>query len=83
MAVKITDSCIACGGCIDECPVGAIVDDGDNPEGNGIYYVFEDKCVECDGHHKSPACANACPTEACIVWAKGNKKGKPAGTPVV
>ncbi|EOZ1684395.1 4Fe-4S binding protein, partial [Campylobacter coli] len=27
MAVKITDSCIACGSCIDECPVSAIVDD--------------------------------------------------------
>ncbi|HEC2748128.1 TPA: 4Fe-4S binding protein, partial [Campylobacter jejuni] len=27
MAVKITDICIACGSCIDECPVNAIVDD--------------------------------------------------------
>ncbi|EPI2113679.1 4Fe-4S binding protein, partial [Campylobacter jejuni] len=27
MAVKITDICIACGSCIDECPVSAIVDD--------------------------------------------------------
>lgn len=33
MAVKITDSCIACGSCIDECPVSAIVDDTNNPEG--------------------------------------------------
>ena len=24
MAYKITDSCVACGTCIDECPVGAI-----------------------------------------------------------
>ena len=31
MAVKITDICISCGSCIDECPVSAIVDDSDNP----------------------------------------------------
>ena len=33
MAVKITDICINCGACIDECPVEAIVDDDDNPTG--------------------------------------------------
>jgi len=27
MAVLITDTCINCGACIDECPVEAIVDD--------------------------------------------------------
>ncbi|BEK32945.1 hypothetical protein B11447_03870 [Campylobacter jejuni] len=32
MAVKITDICIACGSCIDECPVSAIVDDANNPD---------------------------------------------------
>jgi ferredoxin len=26
MAVKITDICISCDACLDECPVGAIVD---------------------------------------------------------
>jgi len=68
MAVKITDICIACGACIDECPVEAIVDDDDNPTGEDIYYVYPDKCVECVGHHDEPACASACPTEGCIVW---------------
>ncbi|MDR2151664.1 MAG: 4Fe-4S binding protein [Helicobacteraceae bacterium] len=82
MAVKITDLCIACGGCIDECPVGAIVDDSDNPEKSGTYYVYPDKCVECEGHNPEPACASACPTDGCIVWAEGNKKGKPAGQAV-
>ncbi len=31
MAVIITDTCINCAACIDECPVEAIVDEDDNP----------------------------------------------------
>ena len=80
MAVKITDLCITCGACIDECPVGAIVDDSDNPEDSGTYYVYPDKCVECVDHHDTPACASACPTEGCIVYAEGNTRGKAAGS---
>ena len=68
MAVKITDTCINCGACIDECPVEAIVDDSENPTGEEIYYVYPDKCVECVGYYDEPACAAACPTEGCIVW---------------
>lgn len=72
MAVKITDTCISCGSCIDECPVEAIVDDSDNPTGEDIYYVYADKCVECVGHNETPACADACPTDGCIVWSSIN-----------
>ena len=68
MAVKITDICISCGSCIDECPVSAIVDDADNPTGEDAYYVYADKCVECVGFNDEPACAYACPTDGCIVW---------------
>ena len=69
MAYKITEDCAACGTCIDECPVSAIVDDSDNPTGEDTYYVYADKCVECVGHNDEPACANACPTDGCIVWS--------------
>lgn len=68
MAVKITDICISCDACLDECPVEAIVDDSDNPTGEEIYYVNPSKCVECVDHNDEPACAAACPTEGCIVW---------------
>lgn len=73
MSVKITDLCISCGSCIDECPVNAIVDDDNNPTGDSIFYVYADKCVECVGHNDSPACASACPTDGCIVWSARGK----------
>jgi len=89
MAVIITDICISCAACIDECPVEAIVDDDDNPTGEDIYYVYEDKCVECVGYHDVPACAEACPTEGCIQWSDV-PEGRPSqddrgekGTPVI
>jgi len=77
MAVKITDTCICCDACLDECPVDAIVDDSDNPDNEEIYYVYSDKCVECVSHHDEPACASACPTEGCIVWSEVDE-GRPA-----
>jgi len=70
MSVRITDTCINCAACIDECPVEAIVDEDDNPTGEDIFFVYEDKCVECVDHHDEPACATACPTEGCIIWDK-------------
>lgn len=87
MAVKIEDTCICCGACIDECPVEAIVDDNDNPLGEGIYYVYQDKCVECVTYHEIPACAMACPTEGCFTWGKENevstKSRTKEGEPVI
>jgi len=68
MAVFITDTCINCGACIDECPTEAIVDEDENPTGEEFHYVHGEKCVECVGHHDIPACATACPTEGCITW---------------
>lgn len=68
MAVRITDTCISCDACLDECPVEAIVDDTENPKDEDIYFVYDDKCVECVGHNDEPACASACPTDGCIVW---------------
>ncbi|MBQ9473552.1 MAG: 4Fe-4S binding protein [Bacteroidales bacterium] len=53
MAYKITDSCVACGTCIDQCPVGAI-SEGD------IYKIDPDKCAGCG------TCADACPMGAIV-----------------
>ena len=48
MAYVISDDCIACGTCIDECPVGAI-SEGDK------YSINPDACTECG------TCADVCP----------------------
>ncbi len=52
MAYKITDACVSCGCCADNCPNDAIA------EGDGKYEINEDLCVSCG------CCADACPNEA-------------------
>ena len=51
MAYVISDDCIACGTCIDECPVEAI-SEGD------IYSINPAVCTDCG------TCADVCPSEA-------------------
>jgi len=68
MSVLITDSCINCDACIDECPATAIVSADDSPlEGGEFTYVKPEKCIECVDS-TVPKCADVCPTEDCIVW---------------
>ena len=52
MAFVITDACVSCGSCADQCPVEAI------SEGEGKYVIDADVCVSCG------SCADQCPTEA-------------------
>jgi ferredoxin len=51
MAYLISEDCIACGTCIDECPVEAI-SEGD------IYHINSKICTDCG------TCADACPSDA-------------------
>jgi ferredoxin len=60
MAYTITEECIACGACEPECPVNAI------SEGDPIYTIDSEKCVECEGHYDSPNCAEICPVDCCV-----------------
>ena len=62
MAMKITDDCTSCGVCEPECPVDAI------SEGEEIYIIDADLCVECEGHFDEPQCIEVCPMD-CIVKA--------------
>ncbi|MDY6121942.1 MAG: 4Fe-4S binding protein [Porphyromonas sp.] len=51
MAYVISEDCVACGSCIDECPVSAI-SEGD------IYKIDPNACTDCG------TCAGVCPSEA-------------------
>ena len=52
MAYIITDDCIACGLCLEECPVEAI------SEGEDKYVINPILCTDCG------SCADICPVEA-------------------
>jgi ferredoxin len=60
MAMKITDECILCGACEFECPVEAI------SEGDELYEIDPDVCVECEGYADAPQCAEVCPSDAVV-----------------
>ncbi len=60
MALIITDECIACDACREECPSGAI------EENDPIYIIDPDRCTECVGYFDEPQCIGVCPVD-CIV----------------
>ncbi len=68
MAVMITEECINCDSCVDECPAMAIVSADDSPLENGEFtYVKPEKCIECVDC-TIPKCVDVCPTDGAIVW---------------
>lgn len=52
MAHVISDACIMCGACVDECPVDCIT------AGDTQYNIDPDVCIDCG------ACAAVCPVGA-------------------
>lgn len=52
MAHKISDECLVCGVCMDECPESAI------SEGEDIFVIDASQCNDCG------SCAEVCPNEA-------------------
>lgn len=52
MAYTINNSCVSCGACEAQCPVGAI------SMGDGKYEIDPEKCIDCGG------CAGQCPVGA-------------------
>lgn len=67
MALIITEECIACDACVDECPNEAI------GEGDPVYVIDPDRCTECVGHYDEPACVAVCPVD-CIVLDQDNQE---------
>lgn len=62
MATMITDDCIGCGACVDECPNEAI---SVGPDGF-LHRIDPHKCTECVGFNGREACAQACPADCCL-----------------
>jgi len=54
VAFEITEECLACGVCMDECPVEAI------SEGDNIFVIDSNECTECG------SCTEVCPNDAII-----------------
>ena len=54
MAHKITDACVSCGTCVENCPVEAI------SQVDTQYVIDADVCVDC------VACAANCPADAIV-----------------
>lgn len=54
MPYFITDECISCGVCKDECPVDAI------SEGDDKYVIDAELCTDCGN------CSEICPVEAIV-----------------
>ncbi len=53
---RITDECIACAACADECPEEAISESEDGE----MYVINQDMCTDCG------TCFDTCPVEAII-----------------
>lgn len=52
MAFVVNDTCVSCGACMNQCPVGAI------SEGDGKMEIDPATCISCGG------CAGVCPVGA-------------------
>jgi ferredoxin len=70
MALMITEDCINCNACVDECPNDAI------SEGESIYVVNPDLCTECVGFFDEPQCINVCPVEGTIIPDPNHQESK-------
>ncbi len=52
MPFEISEECLVCGVCMDECPADAI------SEGEDQFYIDPDECTDCG------ACQEVCPNES-------------------
>jgi len=61
MSLFITDECINCDVCEPECPNDAIY------QGEEIYEINPNLCMQCVGHYDEPQCQQVCPVDCILV----------------
>ena len=74
--LTITEDCINCNACIDECPNNAIFAAGDSytidgvtypPLSNDLTFIVNDLCKMCEGYSDSPSCIAVCPSDGIVL----------------
>ncbi|WP_104758011.1 YfhL family 4Fe-4S dicluster ferredoxin [Helicobacter salomonis] len=61
MSLLVSQECIACDACREECPTEAI------DENDPIYSIDPDLCTECVGYSDEPSCVSVCPVDAIVL----------------
>jgi ferredoxin len=73
--LAITEDCINCNACIDECPNNAIFTEGETytvdgatmpPLSDDHTFIAPELCKMCEGYSDTPSCISVCPTEAVL-----------------
>jgi len=73
--IIITDDCINCNACIDECPSNAIYSPGEEyvvhgetrpPLSEEISFSVPELCTMCEGFSDEPSCIAVCPADAIL-----------------
>jgi ferredoxin len=73
MAVIITEDCIGCDACLNECPNEAISNSADTDL--DIYFINHNRCSECVGSFEESQCIDVCPVD-CITIDKNHIETK-------
>ena len=64
MSEMISEVCVNCDLCIEECPNLAIFP---SSSGQDIVFIDPKKCTECTGLYSTQQCALVCPVGACVL----------------
>ncbi len=73
--LTITEECINCNACIDECPNDAIYNAGEEYVIDGqthptmsdeFTFIVNDLCKLCEGYSDNPTCIEVCPVDAVV-----------------
>jgi len=74
--LTITEDCINCNACIDECPNNAIFASDESytidgvshpPLSSDFTFIVNELCKMCEGYSDSPSCISVCPSDGILL----------------